>query len=185
MAAAFCCRKTKYARDVPQKQLPNLEEWASLCVLAQGSVTEGDIYGVRLGSFVDNLSCLVVQRAEEIRLKQGEKHAVDRVALELQRQIRLEAQRRARGKKPDYKYVFDLFDEDRGGSISVEEMRNQLRRFQLVTHLPEHQLGALMGMFVQGKRKQIELKDFIAFAERGQKPIADADLEVDGEESCC
>ncbi len=146
----------------------NLEEWASLSVLVDADVADGDIYGVKLKSFLEGLCAYIVSVSEEQKQRAGEKVSLEIVSRDLKHQIYTEARANGRAKKPDYKSVFDLFDMDRSGSISVEELRTMLRRLQLVNSLPDHQVPALLAMFDKHKRGSINQDDFVAFAEEAK-----------------
>jgi Ca2+-binding EF-hand superfamily protein len=153
---------------VADPQLPNLEEWASLSVLVNADVCEGDIYGVRLKDFIEGLCEYSVSAAQSTRLRSGERLSVEQVSRELQRQIYVEALNCGKGKKPDFHAVFDIFDENKNGEISLAEFKVQLRRLQLVNKLAEHQLPTLLGMFTKSKH-QVKYEDFVAFALKGNK----------------
>lgn len=154
--------------SVADPQLPNLEEWASLAVLVNADVCEGDIYGVRLKDFIEGLCAYSVAAALNTRLRTGERLSVEQVSRELQRQIYIEALNCGKGKKPDFRAVFDMFDENKNGEISLAEFKEQLKRLQLVTKLAEHQLPTLLGMFTKSKH-QVKFEDFVAFASKGGK----------------
>ena len=126
--------------SVADPQLPNLEEWASLAVLVNADVCEGDIYGVRLKDFLEGLCAYAVTTAMNTRLRTGERLSVEQVSRELQRQIFVEALNCGKGKKPDFHAVFDIFDENKNGEISLSEFKQMLKRLQLVNKLAEHQL---------------------------------------------
>jgi len=120
-----------------------------------------------------------------MKLRAGDKISLEIVAKDLQRQINLEAKLNGKD-KPDYKTVFELFDEDRNGSISVEELKRSLKKYQLVNELADAQLPALLAMFDKQKRGAIHLDDFTAFASELDKKADDkvatklesADLQV-------
>lgn len=146
--------------------LINLEEWAALTVLVNADVAEGDIYGVRLKDFLEGLCKYSVIVEDEIKLRSGLRYTLEQVTLDLQRQIFVEAKNCSKDKKkPDYKSVFELFDENKNGEISTEELKSGLVRLHLVSQLPEHQLPALLNLISNGK-KTIKLEDFTIFAEK-------------------
>jgi hypothetical protein len=162
------CREKATNSSVADPQLPNLEEWASLAVLVNADVCEGDIYGVRLKDFLEGICAHAVNVAMQTRLRQGERLSVEQVSRELQRQIYVEALNCGKGKKPDFKAVFEIFDENKSGDISLAEFKIQLKRLQLVSKLAEHQLPTLLAMFTKSKH-QVKLEDFVAFAQKGSR----------------
>lgn len=166
---------------VTDPQLPNLEEWASLSVLVNADVCDGDIYGVRLKDFLEGVCEYAVAAALNTRLRSGERLSVEQVSRELQRQIYIEALNCGKGKKPDFRAVFDLFDENKNGEVSLAEFKVQLKRLQLVNKLAEHQLPTLLGMFTKSKH-QVRFEDFVAFAMKGQKGGGKGGLDGSDEE---
>jgi len=165
--------------ELPEHLMPNLEEWASLTVLMNADVAEGDIYGVRLREFIENMCVYSVVTAEETKLRAGERFSLDTVSRRLARQIYTEAVNAGKGKKPDYRSVFELFDEDQNGEINATEFKNLLTRLQLVKSLSDHQLPALIAQFSRGNKGVVKFEDFCAFAEKGSGK--EAALGEDGE----
>ena len=190
-------RTNKYAKEVPENQFPNLEEWAALSVLVQADIAEGDVYGVRLRSFLESMCYYAVTMADELRLKRnGGTESVEIVARDLQRQINIEARSMATqsrygagagagvgSKGFNYKAVFNLFDEDRNGAISAKEFQLILKRFQLVRRLADHQLPELIKMFTLGKKEDnITLEEFERFARQGIKGSSGAGFGDDDDD---
>jgi hypothetical protein len=151
--------------EIPEGALPNLEEWAALIVLVDADVAEGDIYGVRLKIFLEGLCAYAVSAADEARSRAGEKVSLEVVSRDLRHQIYIEARANGRAKKPDYRAVFDLFDVDKSGSLGLDELKGMLRRLQLVTSLPDHQIPSLLALFDKQKRGVVSFDDFASFAE--------------------
>lgn len=166
--------------SVNETQLPNLEEWASLTVLVNADVCEGDIYGVRLKDFLEGICSYSVAAALDTMLRVGERFSLEQVTRELQRQIYVEALNCGKGKKPDFRAVFDLFDENKNGELSISEFKTMLKRLQLVNKLAEHQLPNLIQLFTKSKHI-IKFEDFVAFAQKGSKHGSGALDESDDE----
>jgi hypothetical protein len=165
----FCFERSENKEiTVAAPQLPNLEEWSALCVLMNAAVCEGDIYGVRLRDFLEGLCAYSVSTSQETKLRVGERFSLEQVCRDLQRQIYIEALNCGKGKKPDYKTVFEVFDADKSGEITLSEFKEMLKRLQLVTKLAEHQMPQLLAQFTTSKQT-IRLEDFIAFAQKGAK----------------
>ena len=160
--------------------MPNLEEWASLAVLVNADVCEGDIYGVRLKDFLEGLCHYSVTATQDTKLRSGERHSLEQVARDLQRQIYVEALNCGKGKKPDYRAVFDIFDDNKNGEISVNEFKVMLKRLQLVNKLADHQLPNLLALFSKSKHV-VKYEDFVDFASKGQKSGAGASGSGGGE----
>ena len=82
----------------------------------------------------------------------------------------------------DYKAVFELFDEDKNGTISQDELKKALKRFHLVSTLADGQIPNLLALIDKQKKGVISLEDFIAFAKDGNneadKKSATSDIEV-------
>lgn len=154
--------------NIVEPQMPNLEEWASLAVLVNADVCEGDIYGVRLKDFLEGLCHYSVTAALDTKLRTGERFSLEQVARDLQRQIYTEAMNCGKGKKADYRAVFDIFDDNKNGEISVPEFKVMLKRLQLVNRLADHQLPALLNLFSKSKHI-VKYEDFVDFASKGQK----------------
>lgn len=166
---------------IPEHLRVNLEEWACLAVLVNADITEGDVYGIKPKAFLEGLCQFVMQAHETAKLRAGEKASLEVVAQDLRRQICYEAKASGKGRKPDFKATFDLFDTDRSGSISLEELRSILHRLQLLVALPDHQIPSLMALFDSSKRGVVTLAEFILFAQKGTKDILDGDWGGDKE----
>lgn len=83
---------------------------------------------------------------------------------DLQRMITEEAQSSAKkGAPPDFVAVFNLFDEDGGGTINNEEFRKMLFRLHLIENMPESQVPSIIGMFDTQKKGYINVDDFLKF----------------------
>lgn len=145
--------------------MPSLEEYALLAVLVDADVTDGDIHGVRPKAFIEGLCKYIVEHD----LGSGGDHSnFDIIVRQLKLQIYREAKSRTKDtktKKPDYRAVFDLFDSDHNGSISLKEFKTYLSRLQLLARLNEQQIDALLALFDKKKKKTIDFDDFQAFAE--------------------
>eukprot|EP00981_Chlorochromonas_danica_P008825 scaffold2312_cov165-Ochromonas_danica.AAC.65 len=161
---------------------PNLEELACLSILVDADVVQGDVFGVRLRAFLDGIVSYIVKSEEEQRLKAGSAVSLDFLARDLKRQIYYEARAHSKNKRnADYHAVFDLFDTNGNGFLSLDELKAMLRRLQLVNALPEHQMPALLAMIDKKKSGQVTYEDFIAFAEDGKTKMTKGDGE-DGDE---
>ena len=104
----------------------------------------------------------------DAKLRAGEKVSVEIVAKELRRQINIEAKLSGK-EKPDYKAVFDLFDDNGNGSIDLQELKAALIKYQLISTLADSQIPTLLSMFDKHKRGVIQLDDFIEFARGPEK----------------
>eukprot|EP01032_Pedospumella_encystans_P016863 gene16863-19219_t len=153
--------------SIVEPQMPNLEEWAALAVLVNADVCEGDIYGVRLKEFLEGLCQYSVAAALDTKLRAGERNPLEQVARDLQRQIYVEALNCGKGKKPDFRAVFDIFDDNKNGEIAMAEFKEMLKRLQLVTKLADHQIPNLLALFSPSKNV-VRYEDFVAFAMKGQ-----------------
>jgi Ca2+-binding EF-hand superfamily protein len=157
----------------------NMEEWGLISVLVDADVAEGDIYGIKLKNLLTNLCAYILSSNEATRMKTGEKISLEIVARELKMQIyreaKLSAGMQGRNKKPDYLKVFNLFDDNKNGSISLNEFKTMLKKLQLISALSDHQIPNLLAMFDKGKRGVIAFDDFKSFAEDGEKLAQEED----------
>jgi Ca2+-binding EF-hand superfamily protein len=171
---------------LPESLFPNAEELAALSILFDTDIAEGDIYGVRLRDFLDSLCHHIVvgnnPSAFEKMITDAAK--VDIISRELQLQLfreakAISAQNKAISTKqqqvPDYLSVFQLFDENKNGLISLAEFRSLLKRYQLINALPEHLLTDLINKFDKTKKGNINFSDFRAFAEEVKNFVNDED----------
>jgi hypothetical protein len=163
------------AKKLPETLFPNQEEIAVLSILVDADVAEGDIYGIKLKSFLEGLCSFILIANEENRIKAGEKVSLEVVSRDLKLQIYREARAASTTKKPDYKMVFDLFDDNQNGTISLEEFKTLLKKLQLIHALADHQIPALLAMFDKNKRGVITYDDFKNFAEDGEKAVLEED----------
>lgn len=154
---------------------PNQEEIAVLAILVDADIAEGDIYGIKLKSFLEGLCSYILIANEENRIKAGEKVSLDIISRDLKLQIYREARASSFTKKPDYKIVFDLFDENHNGTISLDEFKTLLKKLQLISSLSDHQIPMLLAMFDKNKRGVITYDDFKQFAEDGEKAVLEED----------
>ena len=155
------------AKKFPENILPNNEEWACLAILVDAAVAEGEVYGVRLKSFLEGLCNYIYSSNFENQLKMSDKIQLEIVSRELKLQIYREAKMFSNSKRlknPDYQSVFNLFDENKNGLISLPEFKAQLKKLQLVD-LSENQFQSLLALFDKSKRGSITYDDFRAFAE--------------------
>ena len=166
-------------KKIAEALFPNMEEWACLAILVDADVAEGDIYGVRLKAFLEGICSYIYQTASDEALqKMTEKVMLDIMTRELKLQIYREARvygHNKRQKGPDYQAVFNLFDENGNGTISLAEFKNQLKKLQLV-NLTDGQFAVLLGMFDKSKRGHITFQDFQQFAEGAEDNLDDDDL---------
>jgi hypothetical protein len=77
--------------DLRNLSLPNLEEWASLCLLVDADVVENDVFGVKVAVLIEGLCLHALTASDELKLRAGDKISLEIVAKDLQRQINLEA----------------------------------------------------------------------------------------------
>eukprot|EP01038_Epipyxis_sp_PR26KG_P005601 gene5601-7730_t len=168
-------------KKLSEHLLINLEEWATLAILFNSNVTEGDVYGIKPKIFFENLCKYVTIYTKEVRLKAGEKASIDVVSRELRMLINVEAKHSSKNGKPDYRAAFDLFDENKNGIISVEEFKATLIRLQLISHLSNHQVPTLLSQFEKSKKGQISFDDFMAYVNEGNNkdPYGDVDEDID------
>jgi Ca2+-binding EF-hand superfamily protein len=134
--------------------------------LVNADVVEGDVYGIRLKSFIEGICEYSVIARDEAQIRAGEKVSLNIISKELRRQINLEA-KLSGSENPNYKEVFELFDQNKNGSINCEELKFALKKYQLLTTLAESQIPELLAMFDKHKRGSVQLDDFIAFANEG------------------
>lgn len=149
--------------SAPDDKLPNLEEWVCLCILAGAIVAENETYGVRIKPFLHGLCAHIVGPLHTGRAK--DTVTTKQISIELQKMIRHEADLAGRHRKRDYKAVFSMFDSDGGGSLSLVEFQAMLQRLQLVDNLTESQISSLLSQFDHNHKGNIDLQDFIRFAE--------------------
>lgn len=155
------------SKKIPDNLLPNNEEWACLAILVDAAVAEGEVYGVRLKSFLEGLCNYIYSTDMEAHFKLSEKVQLELVSRELKLQIYREAKAMSaakRLKEPDYQSVFNLFDANRSGTIVVEEFKKQLKKLQLFA-ISDSQMQKLLGLIDKGKQGSIRFEDFRAFAQ--------------------
>lgn len=148
--------------ETPENATPNLEEWACLAALTSACVTEDDNYGI-------NIQKLLVGLCERaiggIDLSTEEVMTGDMLCRELQRMIKEEATQS--GKKVDFAAAFELFDQDRSGSISRSEFEKTLINLQLANQVPDGALTSVINKFDRENKGYINIDDFRRFAEEG------------------
>ncbi len=170
------------AKKIPEHTFPNLEEWACLAILVDADVAEGDVYGVKLRAFLEGITRYIVTVDDSNRMKSGEKVSLEIVSRELKRQIFFEARSHSRNRKPDYQSIFDLFDENHNGSLSLAEFKGMLKKLQLVNALPDHQMPQLLALFDRNKRGVVTYEDFASFADEAKYSINQGDFDDDEED---
>lgn len=138
-------------------------------------VAEGDAYGIRVSKLIEGLCSHIVSglgTAGITSLRQTTFN-FDALCREVQSLILAEAKSAAARKplKPgqkaeryDFAAVFELFDEDGGGSISLEEFRKMLSRLNLIDALPVEKVPDLLKAFDPQRKGVVTLPDFMAFA---------------------
>jgi Ca2+-binding EF-hand superfamily protein len=137
----------------------------------------GDLYGLKPKQFLENLCAYQFQTNEESRFKSGEKISLEIVSTDLKRLICYEAKSNSKGRKPDFKTTFELFDQDKSGAIKTDEFKKMLKQLHLINTLADHQIPSLIAMFDKTKKNSILLSDFIAFAEDGNKDLLNDDFD--------
>ena len=167
--------------ETPDALLPNEEEWACLACLAGAGVADEETHGIAVYKMLDNLNSMIVD-GMDTRSVGGGKASLEAVKSELQQKIREDATTKdGNGHHKDYAAVFQLFDVDKKGAISIEDFRSALLRLHLVDHLSAEDLPALLALFDERKTGKVTLKSFIEFAEKGA-PFADDDDEDEDDE---
>lgn len=151
---------------------PNIEEWALLSCLAGAIVAEGDTYGVRIAKLIEGLCFQIVYGANSSGALRPVFN-IEAMCRELQSLILDEAKSSASkkanksGLKPekyDFASVFNLFDEDGQGTISINEFQKMLSRLNIIDALPVEKVPELLRAFDPKKKGFVTLDGFIAFA---------------------
>lgn len=159
--------------STPESQTPNLEEWALLSSLTGAMMAEGDTYGIRAGKLVNGV-CR--QAAGEFTLSGASQlnrsFNLEALSRELQA-LFLEEAKAAAARKPmrpgaklekyDFTAVFNLFDEDGEGTISMSEFRTMLSRLNILDELPIEKVPELLKLFDPQGKNGVTLPNFIAF----------------------
>ncbi len=157
----------------------NIEEYAALSILFGADATDGDSFGVRFRQFLDGF-CQYALRQENLeRERAGKKLPIDIFSRDLKQSLYREARYYGSRKKPAYKTLFDLLDEDKNGSLSIDEFSHMLQRLQITSSLSDADNKKLVAMFDKRKTGIITLNDFIAFIEDRPKVAVDEEDDDD------
>jgi len=165
----------------------NAEEVSALSILVDTDIAEGDIYGIRLKGFLQGICNYIVTSNHDVFEQTiGDPMKVEIISRELQLQIFREAKQLSSQNKtlstkqqqlPDYLGVFQLFDENKNGLISLSEFKSMLKKFQLVNSLPDHLMATLLAKFDKTKKGNINFDDFKAFAEEAKNFVNEEDAK--------
>lgn len=144
----------------------NLEEWAGLVCLVGSDVAEEDTYGVNIQVFLSGIISYVMG---SLHSDGQSEMTIDYLCIELQRMIRDEAISGRKNGIPDFHAVFNLFDQNASGTVTIDEFQFMLNRLKLLDALPESQVTLLMSRFDKKNQGKITFEDFIAFIDEYQK----------------
>lgn len=159
--------------------MPNLEEYACLGSLVGASVADEDTFGINARAFVEGICNYIVRDKAS---GSTETVSLEAMCRNLRKMIREEAKAAGGGRNYDYVATFASFDEDGGGTISLNEFRKMLTRLQLLTKLPEKQVPKLLAMFDRGAKGFVTFDDFLSFVELA-KDDDDDDHALDDDEA--
>ena len=171
---AYRRRVTDNTLAVPDNKCPSLEEWVALACLVGADVCVEDAYGVKVQRFLEGVCLEVVGGLADVPVGSV---SLDVICQDLKLMLIEEAKAaavKAKKKGFDFDAVFSLFDEDRRGTIDLNEFKHMLGRLQLINQLPESQIPALLARFDKDKKGKITKDDFIKFVGADKK--ADDDL---------
>lgn len=204
---------------LPKNLFPNLMELAALAILFDAQVSEGDVYGVKLKVFLENMCIYIlhqkpsqvpsnasnlpvsrfslstskitspnnngpttssmlsaaVLRDDKLLLELAARHLKMLIFREARASLLSSSGYKALKKKPDYKSVFDLFDENRNSNVSLSEFSSILRRLHLVDALPDHLMPILLSFFDKSKKGYVAYPDFVRFADEGERLVSELD----------
>jgi Ca2+-binding EF-hand superfamily protein len=163
----------------PNSPLPNLEEWSILAILVGGSIAQDDLFGTNAKKFIEGMCTYSAGKLGS--LGENDSVSLDALCSQLRIMIKDEALVLGGGKNPDYLAVFNTFDQDGGGTISLEEFSSMLVKLQLIDRLPKRQIPQLLRSFDTSNKGSITYEDFLRFAESGREEDDDIALDDDDE----
>jgi Ca2+-binding EF-hand superfamily protein len=166
----------------PNSPLPNHEEWAIMAVLVGGATAQDDLFGVNAKKFVEGL-CEYVSSNKGNSSASTSVLSLDALCSQLRIMIKDEALALGRNRTADYLAVFNTFDIDGGGAISLEEFTNMLNRMQLIDSLSKKQVPQLLRTFDKANKGSISFDDFLRFVESGKEEDEDLAMDDDGDDT--
>ncbi len=153
----------------------NLEEWGCLAALFQSNIAEDETYGINAKDFLVGSCEYIIGSLNDI--SKNLMSTAEILSKELRLMIIDEAKSNRKtgtsGKGStaaiDYLPVFNLFDTNGSGSVSIDEFKAILNKMKLLDNLPDNQIPILLSKFDKDKKGFFTYSDFVTYVEEIKK----------------
>lgn len=170
----------------------NLEEWGCLASIFQSNIAEDETYGINARDFLVGSCEYIIGGLSDISKQ------LTSTAETLSKELRLMIIDEARSNRKsgssssgsgsgkgggsgsgsgsqapiDYLPVFNLFDTNGSGSVTVDEFKSILNKMKLLDNLPDNQIPVLLSMFDKEKKGYFTYSDFVSYIDEIKKDVS-------------